>query len=62
MDVKHSTLGIVITALSVVIMPFLSLAERSRRSRAGIGHGPTRHIAGAVVGREEVYSRDNDNG
>ena len=34
----------------------------SRRSRAGIGHGPTRHIAGAVVGREEVYSRDNDNG
>lgn len=27
-DVEHSTLGIVITALSVVIMPFLSLAER----------------------------------
>ncbi|MDX2377578.1 cation transporter [Microbacterium sp. LRZ72] len=27
-DVEHSTLGIVITALSVVIMPFLSFAER----------------------------------
>lgn len=27
-DAEHSTLGIVITALSVVIMPFLSLAER----------------------------------
>ena len=27
-QVQHSTLGIVITALSVVIMPFLSLAER----------------------------------
>ena len=27
-QVRHSTLGIVITALSVVIMPFLSLAER----------------------------------
>jgi divalent metal cation (Fe/Co/Zn/Cd) transporter len=27
-DVEHSTVGIVITALSVVIMPFLSLAER----------------------------------
>lgn len=27
-EVEHSTLGIVITALSVIIMPFLSLAER----------------------------------
>ncbi|MDO9394952.1 MAG: cation transporter [Herbiconiux sp.] len=27
-DVEHSTVGIVLTALSVVIMPFLSLAER----------------------------------
>lgn len=27
-EVEHSTLGILITALSVVIMPFLSLAER----------------------------------
>ncbi|RWZ68070.1 cobalt transporter [Labedella populi] len=28
LEVAHSTLGIVITALSVVIMPFLSVAER----------------------------------
>ncbi len=27
-EVEHSTLGIVITALSVLVMPFLSLAER----------------------------------
>jgi divalent metal cation (Fe/Co/Zn/Cd) transporter len=27
-DVEHSTLGLVITALSVLVMPFLSLAER----------------------------------
>ncbi|QJU53482.1 cation transporter (plasmid) [Herbiconiux sp. KACC 21604] len=27
-DIEHSTVGIVLTALSVVIMPFLSLAER----------------------------------
>ncbi len=31
-EVEHSTLGIAVTALSVVVMPFLSLAER----RAGL--------------------------
>ena len=40
-DVEHSTLGIVITALSVVIMPFLSLAER----RAGRELGSTTAVA-----------------
>jgi len=40
-DVEHSTLGIVITALSVVIMPFLSLAER----RAGRELGSATAIA-----------------
>lgn len=34
-DVEHSTLGIVITALSVVIMPFLSLAERRAGNELG---------------------------
>ena len=34
-DVEHSTLGIVITALSVVIMPFLSLAERRAGGELG---------------------------
>jgi divalent metal cation (Fe/Co/Zn/Cd) transporter len=40
-DVRHSTLGIVITALSVVIMPFLSLAER----RAGHELGSASAVA-----------------
>lgn len=40
-QVEHSTLGIVITALSVVIMPFLSLAER----RAGRELGSSSAIA-----------------
>lgn len=40
-DVEHSTLGIVITALSVVIMPFLSLAER----RAGRELGSATAVA-----------------
>ncbi|THG31040.1 cation diffusion facilitator family transporter [Naasia lichenicola] len=40
-EVEHSTLGIVITALSVVIMPFLSLAER----RAGRELGSATAIA-----------------
>jgi divalent metal cation (Fe/Co/Zn/Cd) transporter len=40
-DVEHSTLGIVITALSVVIMPFLSVAER----RAGRELGSATAIA-----------------
>jgi divalent metal cation (Fe/Co/Zn/Cd) transporter len=40
-DVQHSTLGIVITALSVVIMPFLSLAER----RAGRELGSASAVA-----------------
>jgi divalent metal cation (Fe/Co/Zn/Cd) transporter len=40
-DVRHSTLGIVITALSVVIMPFLSLAER----RAGRELGSASAVA-----------------
>ncbi|GMM95517.1 hypothetical protein MTsN4n12_09250 [Microbacterium sp. MTN4-12] len=40
-DVKHSTLGIVITALSVVIMPFLSLAER--RAGRELGSATARH-------------------
>lgn len=39
--VRHSTLGIVITALSVVIMPFLSLAER----RAGRELGSATAVA-----------------
>ena len=34
-QVQHSTLGIVITALSVVIMPFLSLAERRAGKELG---------------------------
>ncbi|QCR42136.1 cobalt transporter (plasmid) [Microbacterium sp. SGAir0570] len=40
-DVEHSTLGIVITVLSVVIMPFLSLAER----RAGRELGSATAVA-----------------
>ena len=40
-DVEHSTLGIVITTLSVVIMPFLSLAER----RAGRELGSATAVA-----------------
>lgn len=40
-DVQHSTLGIVITALSVLVMPFLSLAER----RAGRELGSATAIA-----------------
>jgi divalent metal cation (Fe/Co/Zn/Cd) transporter len=40
-DVEHSTLGIVITALSVAIMPFLSLAER----RAGRELGSATAVA-----------------
>jgi divalent metal cation (Fe/Co/Zn/Cd) transporter len=34
-QVQHSTLGIVITALSVIIMPFLSLAERRAGREVG---------------------------
>jgi divalent metal cation (Fe/Co/Zn/Cd) transporter len=34
-DVEHSTLGIVITAVSVVVMPFLSLAERQAGRELG---------------------------
>lgn len=40
-NVEHSTLGMVITALSVVIMPFLSLAER----RAGRELGSATAVA-----------------
>ncbi|MFS0731902.1 cation transporter [Microbacterium sp. 1P10UB] len=40
-EAEHSTLGIVITALSVVIMPFLSLAER----RAGRELGSATAVA-----------------
>lgn len=40
-DVEHSTLGIVITAISVVVMPFLSLAER----RAGLELGSATAVA-----------------
>jgi divalent metal cation (Fe/Co/Zn/Cd) transporter len=40
-EVKHSTLGIVITALSVILMPFLSLAER----RAGLELGSASAVA-----------------
>jgi divalent metal cation (Fe/Co/Zn/Cd) transporter len=40
-EVRHSTLGIVITALSVVVMPFLSLAER----RAGHELGSATAVA-----------------
>ncbi|MFD6699097.1 MULTISPECIES: cation diffusion facilitator family transporter [unclassified Microbacterium] len=40
-DVQHSTLGIVITALSVLVMPFLSLAQR----RAGRELGSATAIA-----------------
>ncbi len=40
-DVEHSTLGIVITAASVVLMPFLSLAER----RAGRELGSATAVA-----------------
>lgn len=40
-DVEHSPVGIVITALSVVIMPFLSLAER----RAGRELGSATAVA-----------------
>ncbi|RFA14985.1 cobalt transporter [Subtercola boreus] len=40
-DVQHSTVGIVLTALSVVVMPFLSLAER----RTGRELGSTTAVA-----------------
>lgn len=40
-DVEHSALGILITALSVVVMPFLSLAER----RAGRELGSATAVA-----------------
>lgn len=40
-EVQHSTVGIVITALSVIIMPFLSLAER----RAGRELGSASAVA-----------------
>jgi divalent metal cation (Fe/Co/Zn/Cd) transporter len=40
-EVEHSTLGIIITALSVIIMPFLSLAER----RAGRELGSATAVA-----------------
>ena len=40
-DVEHSTLGLAITALSVIIMPFLSLAER----RAGRELGSASAVA-----------------
>ena len=40
-EVEHSTMGIVITALSVVIMPFLSFAER----RAGVELGSATAVA-----------------
>ncbi|MEL4317456.1 cation transporter [Leifsonia sp. YIM 134122] len=40
-DVEHSTLGLVITALSVLVMPFLSLAER----RAGRELGSATAVA-----------------
>lgn len=40
-EVEHSTLGITITALSVIIMPFLSLAER----RAGRELGSATAVA-----------------
>ncbi|WP_243075533.1 cation diffusion facilitator family transporter [Microbacterium sp. SS28] len=40
-EAEHSTLGIVITALSVVVMPFLSLAER----RAGRALGSATAVA-----------------
>lgn len=39
--VQHSTLGIAITALTVIVMPFLSLAER----RAGRGLGSATAVA-----------------
>ncbi|KQQ95272.1 cobalt transporter [Leifsonia sp. Leaf325] len=34
-DVEHSTLGIIITALSLLVMPFLSLAERRAGRKLG---------------------------
>ncbi|WP_285135605.1 cation transporter [Microbacterium sp. lyk4-40-TSB-66] len=40
-EVRHSTIGIVLTALSVVVMPFLSLAER----RAGRELGSATAVA-----------------
>lgn len=40
-DAQHSTIGIVLTALSVIIMPFLSLAER----RAGRELGSATAVA-----------------
>ena len=40
-DVEHSTLGIIITALSVIVMPFLSFAER----RAGRELGSATAVA-----------------
>jgi divalent metal cation (Fe/Co/Zn/Cd) transporter len=40
-EAEHSTLGIMITALSVIIMPFLSLAER----RAGRELGSATAVA-----------------
>jgi divalent metal cation (Fe/Co/Zn/Cd) transporter len=45
-EVRHSTLGIVITALSVVVMPFLSLAEPSSR--------PARRSATAVADSKQT--------
>ena len=35
MEAEHSTLGIFITALSVVVMPFLSVAERRTGTELG---------------------------
>jgi len=43
-DAAHSTVGILITALSVVIMPFLSLAER----RAGRELGSATAVADSM--------------
>lgn len=43
-DVEHSTLGLVITALSVLVMPFLSLAER----RAGRELGSAAAVADSM--------------
>ncbi|GAA1826749.1 cation diffusion facilitator family transporter [Agromyces salentinus] len=40
-DVEHSTLGLIITALSVLVMPFLSIAER----RAGRELGSATAVA-----------------
>lgn len=43
-DVSHSTVGIVLTAVSVVVMPFLSLAER----RAGRELGSATAVADSM--------------